>query len=134
MNMDFHGNKLLLCKTKEEFDNLTLEQMEGRNLIYNYMKVKDLMDTLSKVNPELDVVISEYSVINSFSIEAGYIFTNKESQTRSCGEVAKKEIIESLKYELENNISDYSDVKIDKERKKIDEFEKSMKKCLLIVV
>jgi diaminopimelate epimerase len=29
MNMDFYGNKLLLCKTKEEFDNLTLEQMEG---------------------------------------------------------------------------------------------------------
>ena len=98
------------------------------------MKVKDLMDTLSKVNPELDVVISGYSVINSFSIEDGYIFTDKKSKTRTCGEVAKKEIIESLKYELENNISDYSDVKTAKEKKEIDEFEKSMKKCLLIVV
>jgi len=98
------------------------------------MKVKDLMDTLSKVNPELDVVVSEYSVINSFSIEDGYIFTDEQSKTRTCGEVAKKEIIESRQKELERNIEDYTQIKIDKERKKIDEFEKSMKKCLLIVV
>lgn len=98
------------------------------------MKVKDLMDTLSKVNPELDVVISEYSVINSFSIEEGYIFVDEQSKTRTCGEIAKKEIIESRQKELERNIEDYTQIKIDKERKKIDEFEKSMKKCLLIVV
>jgi len=98
------------------------------------MKVKDLMDTLSKVNPELDVVMSEYSVINSFSIEEGYIFVDEQSKTRTCGEIAKKEIIESRQKELERNIEDYTQIKIDKERKKIDEFEKSMKKCLLIVV
>ena len=34
--MDFHGNKLLLCKTKEEFDNLTLEQMEGYDTAFWY--------------------------------------------------------------------------------------------------
>jgi hypothetical protein len=34
MNMDFHGSKLLLCKTKEEFDNLTLEQIEGYDMAF----------------------------------------------------------------------------------------------------
>jgi hypothetical protein len=98
------------------------------------MKVKNLIEILLKTNPDIDVVISGDWATDIFEIEEGYIFVDEQSKTRTCGEVAKKEIIESRQKELERNIEDYTQIKIDKERKKIDEFEKNMKKCLVIFV
>jgi diaminopimelate epimerase len=66
MNMDFYGNKLLLCKTKEEFDNLTLKQMEG-------------YDTAFCVNTyDYAFYISDFNKIRRIAIETNFSYKNKD--------------------------------------------------------
>jgi len=63
--MDFHGNKLLFCKTKEEFDNLTLEQMEGYDTAFC---------------PSV-VTIDSYNTCNSLRIN--FLYKNKDLSNAS---------------------------------------------------
>jgi len=68
MNMDFHGNKLLFCKTKEEFDNLTLEQMEGYDTAF----------CVDRDNYPFYISDSIYDKLRRILIETNFSYKNKD--------------------------------------------------------